>query len=155
MDVIYKIFEKIEHAQNEFLKRRNIKENCEEIQMIENLKILENIKNPTRNQQRRRVATSKSLCDFQKRKLRRRARDSCISYNVLGESGTKFFLRSRTQRRRDAWVRILQDADGNIITDSDQIESYFVTHFKRILSTPDPFSPDLFYDFIEPCKEKF
>ena len=155
VDVIYKIFEKIEHAQNEFLKRRNIKENCEEIQMIENLKTLENIKNPTRNQQRRRVATSKSLCDFQQRRLKRRARDSCISYNVLGESGTKFFLRSRTQRRRDAWVRILQDADGNIITDSDQIESYFVTHFKRILSTPDPFSPDLFYEFIEPCKEKF
>ena len=155
VDVIYQIFEEIEKLQNFYLKLKNKKENSQEIQIIENLKVLENIKKPTRSEQRKRIATCKMLSDIQKRKLRRQASDANLSFHLLGESGTKYYLRSKAQKRSATFVREFEDSSGKIITDSREIEKQFFNHFRNLLSTPDPFCPVLFYKFIEPCRSKF
>ena len=155
VDLIYQIFNSIEKLQNSYLKSRHKKENSQEIQIIENLKILENIKNPSKSEQRKRIATSKMLSDIQRRKLKRQALDASLDYQLLGESGTRYYLRSKTQKRNASFVREFEDSSGKVITDSDEIEKCFYNHFKQILSTPDPFCPQLFYNFIAPCRAKF
>ena len=52
-------------------------------------------------------------------------------------------------------MREFEDPSGKIITNSDEIEKCFFDHFKELLSTPDPFCPELFYEFISPCRTKF
>ena len=155
VDLIYQIFEGIEKVQNLHLKSRHRKENTHEMQIIEKLKYLESIRNPSRSEQRKRIATSKALSDIQKRKLKRQALDASLDYQLLGECGTRYYLRSKIQKRNASFVREFEDSSGNIITDSDQIEKCFYNHFKQLLSTPDPFCPQLFYDFIAPCMHKF
>ena len=155
VDLIYQIFEGIEKLQNSYLKSRYKKENNQEMQIIENLKILENVTNPSRSQQRKRIATSKMLSDIQSRKLKRQALDANLNYQLVGESGTKYYLRSKVQKRNANFVREFEDPSGKIITNSDEIEKCFFDHFKELLSTPDPFCPELFYEFISPCRTKF
>lgn len=155
IDLIYQIFEEIEKLQNFYLKSRHRKENSQEMQLIENLKKLENIVKPSRSEQRRRIATTRMLSDTQRRKLKRQALDASLNYHLLGENGTKYYLRSKVQKRNAAFVREFEDSSGNVITNSDEIEKCFFNHFKNLLSTPDPFCPKLFYEFIAPCRFKF
>ena len=79
------------------------KENSQEMQLIENLKKLENIVKPSRSEQRRRIATTRMLSDTQRRKLKRQALDASLNYHLLGENGTKYYLRSKVRKRNAAF----------------------------------------------------
>ena len=150
IDVWYRIYEKVEEMQCLFLKQRNKKEHSDENSFLKELNSLESLDCPSRNQQRRRNALCRALSDMQAMKLRRRAEDASLDYHSLGESGSRFFLRSKTQRRAATFVRELETADGLILSRTDDIEKSFYKHYKELLSSEDPFSLQLYNEFIEP-----
>ena len=150
IDIWYQIYKKVEEMQCLFLKQRNKKENFDENSIIKELNFLESLDSPSRHQQRRRNALCRALSDMQATKLRRRAEDASLDFHSLGESGSRFFLRSKTQRRAATFVRELETADGLILSRTDDIEKSFYKHYKELLSSEDPFSLQLYNEFIEP-----
>ena len=121
-DVWYRIYEKVEEMQCLFLKQRNRQELSNENSLLRELNSLESLDSLSRNQQRRHNALCRALSDMQAVKLRRRAEDASLDYHSLGESGSRYFLRSKTQRRAATFVRELQTADGLILSRTDDIE---------------------------------
>ena len=155
IDIIYCIVQKIAMTQNMFLKKRTSTEKTREKSLIQKISILENLQNPSRSDQKARIAANKELSDYQKRRLKRQAIDRGIDYDVHGEDGSRCFLRSRTARRSKAFVRIFEKANGEIIHESYDIEKQFFEHFKNILEAPDPFCKSAFYSFVNPFLSKF
>ena len=155
LDLLYDIFLRIEKTQNIFLKSRTNNEKIKERKLIGKIAKLENIRNPTRSDQRLLIAANREMSDDQKRKLKRQAIDLAIDYEVLGESGSKYFLRSKVARRSKAFVRIFEKPDGTVIYDSFSIEKQFYEHFKNILEASDPFCKQTFYEFVNPFIDKF
>ena len=155
IDLLYNIFNKIEKAQNCFLKGRTSKEKGQEESLIDKIVNLESISSPSRSQQKSLIAANRELSDLQKRKIQRQSRDMGLNFEALGEAGSKHFLRSKVASRSKAFVRIFQKRDGEICHDSLQIEEEFFNHYKNILEAPDPFCPQAFYDFVNPILDKF
>ena len=155
LDLLYDIFLRIEKTQNIFLKMRTDNEKLKEMKLIEKIAKLENIKNPSRSDQRLLIAANRDISDEQKRKVRRQALDLAIDFEVLGESGSKYFLRSKIARRSKAFVRIFEKSDGVVCYESFEIEKQFYEHFKNILEAPDPFCKQSFYEFVNPFIDKF
>ena len=154
IDQLEMIINKIEAAQSSFLRRRSKGELSREKQMRERVGNLEKIKNPTRTEQKLRASAQKDLADFLKEKTTRLARDACLDAEILGESGTKFFLRSRIARRNKAIIRQFQMKNGKITHDSYEIEKEFHSHYKDLLECQDPFNKEAFSAFIGPMMDK-
>ena len=154
IDQLEMIIGKIEAAQSAFLRRRSKGENAREKMIREKVEDLEKIKNPSRTEQKLRISAQKDLADFLKEKTLRLAKDYCLDAEVLGESGTKFFLRSRVARRNKAIIRQFQKKDGTITHDSYEIEKEFFEHYQNLLECEDPFNKEAFYAFIEPLKDQ-
>ena len=154
IDQLEMIIDKIEAAQSAFLRRRSKGENAREKLMREKVEDLEKIKSPSRTEQKLRISAQKDLADFLKEKTIRVARDYCLEAEVLGESGTKFFLRSRVARRNKAIIRQFQKKDGTITHNSYEIEKEFFEHYQNLLECQDPFNKEAFYAFIEPLKDQ-
>ena len=77
-----------------------------------------------------------------------------LIFHSLGESGSRFFLRSKTQRRAATFVRELETSDGSLLSRTDDIERSFYKHYKELLSSEDPFSLQLYNEFIEPIQNQ-
>ena len=155
IEIIYEILGRIEKSQNCYLKKRTSKEKTDEQRLVTEISKLEKIKKPKRSEQRMLAAACLELSDLQKKRIQRQSLDACIDYQTLGEFGSKFFLRSKVARRSKAFVRIFEKANGEIIHESRDIEQQFYDHFKGILQTPDPFSKEAFYRFVQPVKQNF
>lgn len=86
--------------------------------------------------------------------IKKQAERAFIDYHFLGESATRYFLRSKLIRRRKNKIRSLEINDEEV-TESSQIEDEFQKVYSKILQEKDPFTDSQFQEFIEPIKQSF
>lgn len=55
-----------------------------------------------------------------------------------GDKNTKFFHACASQRKKKNWIKEIKNAQGQMLSEQQQVEKVFIQHFKSIFSSSRP-----------------
>ena len=131
VSLFYELVETFAIHQNSFnmreYKKRNKQLNLRKKALNKLLK-----SQPSRSHRRQIASLREELYQLGLEDIRKRAERAFIDYHTLGESATRFFLRSKLMNRRKQYIRSLE-INNEIVTDSLIIEDEFQRVYSEIL----------------------